>query len=73
MIRNSASKLERNNLNFEIIRDAGHAINHEQAYLITRKSLNFGVNDIQQVETSSDLVTQLFALKGTANFIDKGD
>ena len=34
-------KLERNNLNFEIIRDAGHAINHEQAYMVNKKIIEF--------------------------------
>jgi len=34
-------KLERNNLNFEIIRDAGHAINHEQADIVNKKIIEF--------------------------------
>lgn len=34
-------KLERNGLNFEIIRDAGHAINHEQANLVNQKIVDF--------------------------------
>ncbi|MNW23325.1 hypothetical protein D3C74_00230 [compost metagenome] len=34
-------KLQRNQLDYEIIRDAGHAINHEQAYLVNQKIIEF--------------------------------
>ncbi|MBY0202407.1 pimeloyl-ACP methyl ester carboxylesterase [Paenibacillus intestini] len=33
--------LQRNQLNYEIIRDAGHAINHEQADLVNQKIIEF--------------------------------
>ncbi|MGF6355818.1 pimeloyl-ACP methyl ester carboxylesterase [Paenibacillus sp. 4624] len=34
-------KLQRNQLNYEIIREAGHAINHEQADLVNQKIIEF--------------------------------
>lgn len=34
-------KLKRNGLDFEIIRDAGHAINHEQADVVNKKIIDF--------------------------------